>query len=102
MPTGPYELWRGAVHLGRLAELSPSKTQGWEEGKLEPSPAFAEVAPLFAAEIQLLGQADRWPDAWEEAWAAAQGPGARLISPDGAESAVDLRIRGLRVDVQRR
>ena len=102
MLKGPADLWRGNQHLGRVAGFLPSKMDGWEQGNLEPSEEFAGVASLFAKEIALLGHADRWPEAWEDSWVEAQGPGVRLICADGQETPVDLRIRDFNVEIRRR
>ncbi len=93
---------RGSSVLGSVDQLSPGRAVDWLEGELNPAPAWAAVASLFAVESEALKHVDRWPDAWDEAYAAVQGPGISLIDADGKVWAVDVHVEDLRIRVQLR
>lgn len=102
MGPGPYIIQRGITVLGRVEQLSPGRAVDWQEGDLIPTPDWADVAPLFAVESEALKHADRWPEAWDEAYAAAQGPGISIIDADGKHWTVDVHVEGMLIRVRLR
>lgn len=95
-------LFRGDTLLGQVAALTPAKATGWLEGTLEPTPEWTAVASLFQTAAEALRYADRFPDAWDEAFAASQGPGMVLEDESGQRRPVEVRAEGLIIQVQLR
>ena len=100
------QLWRAGVLLGHVPHPEPDRWDPTTQtGAFEPAPGWAEVAPLFAAEVLHLRWADRdeacW-DAWRAAADASQGPGVEAREADGTTRPVFLRVSEGRAEVRRR
>ena len=92
-----YELIRGQAVLG-VVTFDPNQSDfPWLAGRLEPSPAYAEVEPLFAELSR--SERDGLTDESDELHEAVMAPGVEVRSlPDGELSeVVGISIDGHRV-----
>jgi len=92
-----YELIRGEAVLG-VVIFDPNLSDfPWLAGRLEPSPAYAEVEPLFAELSRL--ERDELTDESDALHEAVMAPGVEMRSlPDGELSeVVGISIDGYRV-----
>jgi hypothetical protein len=85
-------LVRGGVLLGRLTYLTGEHPT--LHYMFQPTPAFAEVAPLFEDELEKLDADDL--AAWQESYDHIRKPGLVLEMPNGSIYAGDfvLHIQG--------
>jgi len=77
-----FKLLRGPQLLGSVT--CTADDDPWFSGTFEPTSAFSEVEPLFAAELAFLQAEDL--ERWDSAYAAAVGPGLRLEPDDAGPS----------------
>src|SRR4051812_22938767 len=80
----------GAEEIGRVEQIELDEWVGWFRGRWAPSPRFAEVEELFAAERAfVLGRYDAhaWRSVWEQMWAR----GVRLVF-DGTQFDRDFAV----------
>lgn len=85
-----WRLCRGAETLGEITITEADFP--WLTGRFTPRPAFAEVKPLFDAELALI-EVDKDVEAWERAYSRISTT-MTLLPPVGAVSAFLLHIRG--------
>ena len=81
-------LLRGGVLLGRMTLVGGE--QPLLHCRFQPTPAFDEVEPLFAAELETFETDDL--ERWEADYDKIRAPGLALELPDGAVYAGDFVI----------
>jgi hypothetical protein len=81
MSTNLFNFFRGDTLLGQIEVVSELCDFPWYGGRFTPTPAFADVAPLFAEELRLLDSDDF--DAWDAVWQQIDAPGLRLVPVHG-------------------
>lgn len=93
-------VWRVRDREGTLVgEIAVQEVDfPWLAGAFAPGPGFAEVKPLFAREIELLGPvmeeaSHEQVDAWERAYDAVQAA-VTLESPSGPVAEFLLHVDG--------
>ncbi|MCO1580710.1 hypothetical protein M8C13_33635 [Crossiella sp. SN42] len=85
-----WRLVRGAEPLGEIVITEADFP--WLHGRFQPRPAFAEVKPLFDAELAL-SESDEDNDAWEQAYRRITSS-LSLVSPEGPVAEFLLHIQG--------
>ncbi|MDB5432947.1 MAG: hypothetical protein JWP35_4063 [Caulobacter sp.] len=81
-------LLRGGVLLGRMTYVGGE--QPLLHYSFQATPAFEEVAPLFAAELQTFESEDMAH--WEAQYDKIRAPGLALELPDGSEFTDDFVV----------
>lgn len=84
--TTQYLLYRNHQLLGELIGISDKFP--CHQGVFRPAPAFEEVRPLFARELELLN-ADRM-DEWEAVWTAIFDLGVKLRPASARDASEDI------------
>jgi len=69
------------TRLGRLEPAAAGGDMFWTGARFTPAPAFAQVAPLFAAELELLNREEM--EAWDEAYGRIDALALELRPVDG-------------------